>query len=364
MSKPMTKGKKIVLVILVITVLLAACFGSVGIYAKHELNKPRFTMPEAEPQPSKTALPKGKAAIYAYVKEIYDDTVRAKNAEISTHAEIGLDADLSATTLRAADQDVINFIKDGARGAVAELYPSQDGVNLRDAKDVPAFDVPEDAVLKATAEQGKKNDDGELTDDGFYFITLTADPETVDAEALRDSDVYRAVMEKLADAMTLRIPGITVDSVRYSFKIDRLTDQIVSMDVEKVYKIGAEVSFTGVYIGLGNQMTGWTYTHTQRSTFRWYGANFTARQMVVKKGDMKALPADVRIPENTPNEDFELTFEPSVPDVLSIDPDGVMTVDALCDEPVTVTMTLKYDGETYTDTMTIYITELEVAKNG
>ena len=93
--------------------------------------------------------------------------------------------------------------------------------------------------------------------------------------------------------------------------------------------------------------------------------------MAVKPDDMKSLPADVRVNTAATKDDYKLTFIPSKEGVVSIDADGVMTVskhaiEALVapDDPITIEMKLDYEGKTYTDTLIVYITELEVETDG
>ena len=109
------------------------------------------------------------------------------------------------------------------------------------------------------------------------------------------------------------------------------------------------------------------YKTAQHISFKWYGCRFNQRSMVVNPSDMKALPADVRVNSEATKDDFKLTFTPSDKNAVSIDADGVMTVSKNAvevlknpDEPVTITMTLEYEGKTYSDELTVYITELEV----
>ena len=63
MSKPLGKTGKRLLIALLIVVLMGGCFGAVALYARNEINKPRFHMPEIAPLPSVTALPTEKGII-------------------------------------------------------------------------------------------------------------------------------------------------------------------------------------------------------------------------------------------------------------------------------------------------------------
>ena len=78
---------------------------------------------------------------------------------------------------------------------------------------------------------------------------------------------------------------------------------------------------------------------------------------------MTALPADVVVNGEAAGDDFTLTFTSTDPDAITIDADGVMTVHKAPEETAQITMTLVYGAHTYTDTLTVYITELEVETN-
>ena len=63
MSKPLGKTARRLLIALLIVTLMAGCFGAVALYAKNQINKPKFRLPESDPLPSVTALPTDKTAL-------------------------------------------------------------------------------------------------------------------------------------------------------------------------------------------------------------------------------------------------------------------------------------------------------------
>ena len=73
----MSKTKKIIIGVIVVALLLGTCFGSLAIYAKKTLNKPKFTAPEDEPLASASELPEEKEALCAYVNSLYDNACSA-----------------------------------------------------------------------------------------------------------------------------------------------------------------------------------------------------------------------------------------------------------------------------------------------
>ena len=97
--------------------------------------------------------------------------------------------------------------------------------------------------------------------------------------------------------------------------------------------------------------------------FHHYCLRFYEKQLVAKPDDIKALPLDVMVHSTATKEDYTLTFDATDPDAISIDDTGVMTVHAAREEAITITATLEYDGHSYSDTLTLYVTELEVKRD-
>ena len=379
MSTPKRNVKKIVPIVLAIILLMGLCFTCVGLYAKHELTKPKYAMPDATLE-SKSELPKNKAEALAYVKELYNAAVNADDVEGSWHTDAKLkDYDEGITaSLSDADREIVAYIWEHAdeNDQVKNLYPKADNVLQCVEEGVYRFNVTDADVLDYTAERGRYDDDDKYVDDDYYFITLNVDPASVDAAAISQGEVYGKFAEVLAPAFNVQDPVFEVKSVAMKFKIARAFNEISSLEITRAYKIKARLLLTEAYAGLlasPDETVELPYQATEKVSFKYYGAHFTKTCIVVNPGDMEALPAAVRVndaatkaEQSPPGEgEFRLSFVPSDPDVIKIDDDGVMSVNGTSEQPVTVTMTLEYDGHTYTDELTVYITELEVAtENG
>ncbi len=370
MSKPMGKTGKRLLIALLILVLLGGCFGAVALYAKNEINKPRFQMPEIAPLPSATALPTEKAALADYLNGLYAAAVTSDEAEGSWRTDVDLGGNMDLPFAHD-DNAVISLIRDGAAGEFASLYPSASNVRMDGAENAPALQLDPNAITEFTAEQGRTDEEGEVTDDGIYFVDLTMDPASVDAAAFTSGEIYEAALAKLSAAVSAAEVTAEVQSCYLHFKIDRIADRLLNAEIHTELRFTADVTLTDAYAplleGTAQTRVVLPYKTTQHVDFSWYGARFLERAIAAKAGDMTALPADVKVNEAAmAGEDFTLTFTPSDPNALSIDADGVMTVHKAPEETATVTMTLEYRGHTYTDELIVYITELEleVENNG
>ncbi|MBQ6267343.1 MAG: hypothetical protein IJK64_06180 [Clostridia bacterium] len=365
MSKPMTKKTKILLGVLGALVALGICFTAIGLYAKAEIEKERFQMPEMQPLPSVTALPTDGAQAAAYVQRLYDAALAADDVELSLHTDVNLGGDASLP-FGDADNDLLLYIRDQAGGQIAALYPTFSNTVMRDEADKPQLPLTA-GVLECTAVQGQLDEEGEVTEDQYYFITLTLDPAAIDTQAMLASDVYRGLAEILAPAAAVDKAALTPQEMSLSAKIDRVTDQLLTVDVTRTFQVDATLTLTDAYAALSAEKTAQVtlpYQTTEHFTFSHYGARFTERAIVVQANDMKQLPAAVTVDADATKDDYKLTFEVSHPDLISVDADGVLSV-AKKIEPVaaTVKMTLDYDGHTYEDTLTVYVTDLEVETN-
>ena len=166
-----SKKKSIILIALAVVLLIGICFATLSVYAKKELNKPKFTIPEEKPAVSATPLPQDVGGLCAYVNSLYENTVNADNSEGSWHTDINLEGDI-VTPFASSDQSILAYIKDNAAGEVAALYPNESEVKMSGAKNAPVIRINPADVSNFTAEQGHTDEEGNVSDDGFYFISF------------------------------------------------------------------------------------------------------------------------------------------------------------------------------------------------
>jgi len=360
-KKPMKKGVKVFLAVLASTLVVAICFGCVGLYLWHENHKPEFELPPIDPLPSASALPETQKEAVAYLERLYQAAVTADDVEGAWHTDVHL-GELQ-TPLKEADHALVQMIREQSGGQIAALYPSASELVMAGAQDVPVLDIEDSDITDFSVRQGEVNEEADTDDSGFYYLDFTFTPQTPDAEATKNGDVYQGVAQLLAPAVTIEAFSLEPAEEIMNCRVDRVTDDLLSVTKTKRSTIRATVRLTDDYKALYENETfdvTLPYETVESISFSHYGARFMQQQMAVRKNDMKALPASVVVHSTATREDYTLAFDTSVPDVLKIDQDGVMTVEENYDEPITVTMTLEYDGHTYSDTLTVYITELEV----
>ena len=358
----MKKSVKIFLGIAGVLALLGICFACLSIYAKKEINKPKFELPEAEIVQPVSPLPATKEEAYDYVTALYSECVAADDIELSRHSDIHLAEGERVTPFSDSDDEVFSRVLENAQGRVSGLYPSIENVLITEAENVPALDFTKEDVADFTATKGYVNEEGETVDDGFYYITLTLNPASLNTKAILESEVVSQTKKELESVLSVESLDLVATSYTVNFKISYADDMLTRFEIRHGVTAKAAVQFTEDYKALSEGTVDFEIPleAVHGVDLFHYGLRFTERQMAVQKSDMKALPLEVRVDAETTKENYNLTFEVSDDGILEIDKDGVMTVIGTQEEPVTVTATLEYDGHTYTDKITIYATELEV----
>ncbi len=299
MSKPMSKVTRRVLIVLAIVVLLGACFAAVSVYAKNEMNKERYPRPDGTLD-SARELPEGKEDVIAYAVELYNKAITADDAEANWHTDVKVKdyAEEKTLPLREADQQIFYYIWEHAGDALKALYPQADRVTESKNKGVFDLDITPDDVTEFSASRGRTNGDGVTTDDDVYFIDLTLSPDTVDAAAIPDGEIFKQMKAALADACDVDNAAVKVTGVRMAFRISRPFDQLLSLDITRSYRVDADVVLKGDYAALaenGRAHISLPYEATEKIGFTYYGAHFTEKAIAVDPGGGSAGGASAAV---------------------------------------------------------------------
>lgn len=378
MRKPMKKKTKILVGVLIAAVLLGVCFLCVALYAQNEFKKEKSWLPVKLPvqKASVTELPDNAHDAYEYVMRLYDEALHSDTAEGSWHTDVNLTGDYT-TPFNETDNAFFGRILSGAAGAVQGLYPNVSGVKMTEeaAEDLPEIDLEESDIIGYDYDPAALfNRKGEYLSD-TYEIVFQIDPAFEDADEIRNGSVYAGICDTLKDAMTVNDVDLDVQTVEMRFRIDRLTDQMQSVDVSRSYTVKADVTLTDDYApllgesGQKDVSVTFPYQATEKISFKWYGLRFQVDYLEQKPDDIITLPLDIRVNDaRVQGEDFTVTYTVSDPEALEIDAEGTMTVlkehGDSATEGVKVTAALDYEGKTYTDEMTVYVTKLDKATAG
>ena len=218
MSKNSGSRKTILLGVLVVVVIIGICFVCVTLYAKNEINKEKFQMPEIDvPLLTQELTDKDKA--FAYAMNQYNAAVSADNTEGRWRTDVRrLDEDWQ-TPFSKADNAILLGIRKKAGDQIKEMYPKQYGnVRLREVRDaIPPFVKQAQDVTDFSITLGRENDRNETVDTDRYFLTLTFDPNCEDTQAMLNSDAYQNICKELSPVAALNDTQIEMQSVSMSF---------------------------------------------------------------------------------------------------------------------------------------------------
>ena len=357
----MKKATKIILGITVTVLLLGLCFTSLSLYAKREINKPRFELPALSGQQG-SPLPADKAQAFDYVSGLYQKVSAADDVEISLHTDVDTTRGEKVMPFSDADNKVISRALEKAQGRLGELYPKSENVLLSESEGLPPLGFTVADIIDFTAEKGRM-EDGKTVEEEYYFISFTLNNGCIDTRSMLESGVRKSIEKELSSVLSVSNLDIEPESFTVNFKIRYFDDLLTHVEFKRCAKIKASVDFTGeAYKALdsGTVRLELPFDTAQSIDVFSYGIHFTERQIAVQTSDIRALPLEVRVNSETTKEDYGLSFDVSKDGLLEIDDDGVMSVKAAQKAPVTVTATLEYDGHKYTDTLIVYVTELEV----
>ena len=357
MKKPMTKKARIALGILIAVLLIGTCFFCVTIYAKKEFNKPRFEIPDPPARDDLTQHLTTQEDTVAFIERLYAETMQADDAEGSWHTDVSLDGEWQ-TPFSDADNGVLQFIAKRSEGEIGTFYPSVSGALMSQTQDAPS---PLSGADVSAYEL--KQEDGKDKREDAYSIALTRDPAAIDTDRMAQSEVFAAIAEKLSSVAAIDRVTITAVGAEEKYRLDHATDHLLSAEFRHEFRVRATVRLTLPDAAVQTAEIELPYTTVQHVSFKHYGMRFTGGGVVASDGTKLGLGLEITTKDGDSSDDYELTYSPSVPGVLAFDEDGMMTVLKPCDEPIEVVVTMQYAGHTYSDSTTVYVTDLEVASD-
>lgn len=353
---------KIFLGVAGVLALVGICFACLSIYAKKEINKPRYEFNSIMTQEPLRLLPNNKDDAFDYVNEVFEKAVVSDEVEMTRHTDVHLTEGDTISQFSPSDKAILSRVFEKAQGAFGELYPSGENALMSVTEEKPVLGFTKEDVKSSAASLGYQNEDKVFVDDGNYYITLDIFPESVDTASLLKGEIRKTVENELSSVLKVSSLEIVPREITATFKISYYNDKMISAEFKRSFRIIADVDFTQDYSALSAETAHieFPYETVESIDFFNYGIHFSEREFAIQKGDIQALPLEVNVNSETTKDDYKLTFETSKDGILKIDEDGVMEALDASPDPVTVMAKLEYNGHTYTDELIVYATDLEV----
>ncbi len=367
----MSKKKRNLLIIAGLVLLIAICSVSLYFYAKKEINKPKFIVPENK-KSSAVEIPNSPSGILSYVEELYAKSFTDEVC-VSKTVSLSIPDDSVKSELPEADNKIALMVKDQYLNYLDSLYKKYEDVignkveNIRPLE----FDVG-DINGNVVMTEGKTDDNGNITDEDYYFFDVPVkglDYPVFDDTSPRqyksfgideNRHVYDDLKKEVKDLGTVSSDHFEITSAGISGKIDKVRNKLHNLSISHTYRCCFSFQFDNEYTSLGNIDFELTYIVTENYTFNWYGAYFSDNFYYINTGDEKALPLNVNVGEGK----YKLKLKSSDDSKVKVDSDGV--IDALAvtdkDKPVVIDMSFEYNGYKYSDKCYITVTDLEISE--
>lgn len=203
------------------------------------------------------------------------------------------------------------------------------------------------------------DDSGELVDEAYYYITFSADgSKAVEKGAV---DTFRTeLVPKIGDklkkelASACRITKSQVEPSEFTatLKINRFTDEIVYLEIARLYNVKADVNFIGDMSAFGEKSVEFTYKVTEHFDYYYAGIAFTNEPLHLGAGEEGVVSVNAVIENDS---EYTVEFFSSDESVATVDEMGYVTAHKVSDEPVYITVTLEYMGKVFTDECPVYV---------
>ncbi len=322
---------------------------------------------------SKTEIKGETAELLAYLKTLTQKTADNRFIKADTYTDIWVD-DNSVVVYgdgNGTDKSLLVYAKNKMLGGVDGYYPEDyKGIFGTAYKGMPVIDLPDSLISESRFSVGEADengnpvyntDTGELIDPDCYFITLY-----LNENAVTDGTVFTlfSLDEKqtVADRFKADLAGrcvingcdLSVKELKIFAKVNRLTDEILYINFEKTYAVNADVTFAGELEVFGSKKIDFDYKVCERYEYRYAGIRFAQNSVTVAPGAETALTVAAVIENDS---DYTVTFASSDESVATVDEMGYVKGIKASNTPVTITVTLEYLGETFTDQCTVIIND-------
>lgn len=371
MNKKSSKKTQFLLFGLCSLIAMAVCSAVLVATVRSVENNSSNVSAEYETQ-SKTELTDDAETLLGYISNLTKNTSGNKFIKANTYTDVSVDDSTVTVTdtdgnENSADKTLLLYVKNKIMPQIDTYYPEDTtGVFGTVNTDLPVISFSADNVTESRFSTGETDEDGnpvynsdsgELIDGDFYFITFSLSPNE-DISSLFSLDEKENITKRFledtksvmaADSVEISEPELTLKA-----KINRITDEIEWIQLEKIYNVSADVTFTGELEIFGRKSISFDYKVTEKNEYSYAGIRFAENSVTVAPGGEVMLSVNAVIENDS---DYTVTFTSSDNSIVTVDEMGyVKGIEASC-TPATVTVTLEYLGEKFTDECTVTVND-------
>lgn len=360
-------------IITAVVVLLIAIFLVGMVWGINDVLLAEGTYPEPEEQVVFEHPQDGAGAVDLFYKLFYDACLDCKKTKFSMKTSLDIPEDsIVCEQGGEALNAVLKYVRGSFTQALDEsLYEDYDGSFGTDASDKlikPLFSANETALSACYI--GESEDDGtaRLDENGEqknmqnYYFKFRFDecplPESqyniiyynFDLGKVRDT--IDRIIDENAEYFTVDSYDVTCRGFAIDADSNRYTGRLNYICYTRSYDVTADITFTGECASYGSHTVSFTAAARQEYFYEWAGISLDMNTATIDKRETIQLK-----PYRTADEELEVQWTSSNPEIASVDEEGYVKGKAHCAEPVTITATVEYLGNTYTDVCEVFVVE-------
>ena len=316
---------------------------------------------------NKTELTDNTAVLLNYIKKLTAETAENKFIKADVYTDVSVDDSAINVDSGEADKALLVYAKNKMMGAVDSYYPEDiKGEFGKIYGAMPIVDLSDSDIIESSFSIGEADengdpvyntDTGELIDADYYFITLSVKDSPAVTELFspeQKQQVTENFKADIAEVCTVQSCEANISSLNIYIKVNRFTDKIQYINFEKIYSVSADISFINELEIFGRKNIDFEYKVNEKFEYRYAGISFAESSVTVAPGKETALTVNAVIENDS---EYKVTFTSSDTSVATVDEMGyVKGIEASC-VPVTITVTLEYLGEKFTDECTVIIND-------
>jgi len=363
MEKTTSKKKQVILVFLVLAIIIGGCIGAVGFYAKSTVTEGTYDM--SSPAESMSVAPDENNFSQYLNDTLLLKTTDSKAVKTNLSSEVSINGDSIKLEGSDANTDVVKYIVSSFSGKICESFPSHEGDFGDGFADVPTVAIEKDDISEFEYKLGEvdPNNDDTAGEDDFYYFTVAAkefdisktDKVFPEGNASQLEPAIKNVTDSLSEMLDVESCEIKANGAKVEGKTNRLNDRIQNLSLSTDYTVQLTLSFKGDYAKLGKGTLTFDITVKEKYSYTWVEVTIEEDSMTIKPGEEEQLTVSAVISDKASEKDYKLSFKVSDESVASVDKDGYVKGLKISKEPVTVTITLEYLGNTYTDNCELFV---------
>ncbi len=372
-KKETSRAKQFVLFGVCSILAMAVCMATLVITVKNIEGNGSVESSTAVNTQSKTALTDGNLADYIYT--LTNEALGNNFIKVNSFTDVSIDDASIVITDKdgnTKDKNIFAYAKNYFIPLADELYGADvTGVFGENTGKKPLVELASADNFKgkftvgAVDENGKSllNEDGTVVDGDFYFIEFEIDGKSVTDETQKATfnvqdltEGINSISKKIENGCEVSSVDVTPDSFFIKAKVNRITDKIEYIEIQRNYNIKGDFSFIEDLAVFGEKQIQFTYSVNQKYEYFYAGVDVVEEEITVNEKGEAALTVNAQLEDYS---DYTVCFISSDENIATVDEMGYVTGVKCSDKPVTITVELEYLGKTFIDRCTVYVNDGE-----